>query len=308
MTANVNIEIARRTDVLRVPNAALRFRPTNDMYAALGLDPACRPTRQAGGGRGAATRRRAAGGRAEGAQPARPPRHRRPGRRRRIAGAGSGAARQCTASTTAAPDEHQRRVRLERRDGCSARGRQSDCRACRRNSASDAGSGCAARGGDRVGMPGRGRSGTSQAAAAAGRWTVARGAESAATTIDALFGRSRRSKPRPRLDLRRQPAEALRAPARHHRWPGSPNCSRATSSRGHCRSSRTSSRGNERPGRRRPGFPFMASPGRFGGRRFPAAAAIVAAAVGDVQLNHVTSHDVSDRVQGARAATRCGPA
>ena len=39
MTANVNIEIARRTDVLRVPNAALRFRPTNEMYAALGQTP-----------------------------------------------------------------------------------------------------------------------------------------------------------------------------------------------------------------------------------------------------------------------------
>jgi HlyD family secretion protein len=37
MTANVNIEIARRTDVLRVPNSALRFRPTPEMYAALGL-------------------------------------------------------------------------------------------------------------------------------------------------------------------------------------------------------------------------------------------------------------------------------
>ena len=35
MTANVKIEIARRTDVLRVPNAALRFRPTDDMFAAL---------------------------------------------------------------------------------------------------------------------------------------------------------------------------------------------------------------------------------------------------------------------------------
>lgn len=35
MTANVNIEIARRTNVLRVPNAALRFRPTADMFAAL---------------------------------------------------------------------------------------------------------------------------------------------------------------------------------------------------------------------------------------------------------------------------------
>jgi HlyD family secretion protein len=39
MTANVNIEIARRTDVVRVPNAALRFRPTPEIYAALGLTP-----------------------------------------------------------------------------------------------------------------------------------------------------------------------------------------------------------------------------------------------------------------------------
>jgi len=31
MTANVNIEIARATNVLRVPNAALRFRPTNEI-------------------------------------------------------------------------------------------------------------------------------------------------------------------------------------------------------------------------------------------------------------------------------------
>src|SRR5207237_2673138 len=35
MTANVNIEIARRTNVLRVPNAALRFRPTKDIFDAL---------------------------------------------------------------------------------------------------------------------------------------------------------------------------------------------------------------------------------------------------------------------------------
>ncbi len=35
MTANVNIEIARRTNALRVPNAALRFRPTKDIFDAL---------------------------------------------------------------------------------------------------------------------------------------------------------------------------------------------------------------------------------------------------------------------------------
>jgi HlyD family secretion protein len=39
MTANVNVEIARRTNVIRVPNAALRFRPTNEIFAALGQTP-----------------------------------------------------------------------------------------------------------------------------------------------------------------------------------------------------------------------------------------------------------------------------
>ena len=42
MTANVTIEIARRDDVLRVPNAALRFRPTAEMLAAFGSEG--RPT------------------------------------------------------------------------------------------------------------------------------------------------------------------------------------------------------------------------------------------------------------------------
>jgi HlyD family secretion protein len=39
MTANVNIEIARRRDVLRVPNAALRFRPSSEIFAALNQTP-----------------------------------------------------------------------------------------------------------------------------------------------------------------------------------------------------------------------------------------------------------------------------
>jgi HlyD family secretion protein len=49
MTANVNIEIARRTNVLRVPNGALRFRPTAETFAALGQTP---PPGGMGGGRG----------------------------------------------------------------------------------------------------------------------------------------------------------------------------------------------------------------------------------------------------------------
>ncbi len=35
MTANLNVEIARRSNVLRIPNAALRFRPTQDIFDAL---------------------------------------------------------------------------------------------------------------------------------------------------------------------------------------------------------------------------------------------------------------------------------
>ena len=37
MTANVTIEIAKKTDVLRVPNGALRYRPTSDIFADLKL-------------------------------------------------------------------------------------------------------------------------------------------------------------------------------------------------------------------------------------------------------------------------------
>jgi HlyD family secretion protein len=51
MTANVNIEIARRDNALRVPNAALRFRPTADIFAA--LNQAMPPELERGfGGRG----------------------------------------------------------------------------------------------------------------------------------------------------------------------------------------------------------------------------------------------------------------
>jgi HlyD family secretion protein len=36
MTANVTVEIARRSNVVRVPNAAIRFKPTPEIFAALG--------------------------------------------------------------------------------------------------------------------------------------------------------------------------------------------------------------------------------------------------------------------------------
>jgi HlyD family secretion protein len=49
MTANVNIEISRRSNVLRIPAAATRFRPTNDIFAALKQTPP--PDFGRGGGR-----------------------------------------------------------------------------------------------------------------------------------------------------------------------------------------------------------------------------------------------------------------
>src|SRR5919201_936975 len=49
MTANVKVEIARRSDALRIPNAALRFRPTTDLFAALNQPV---PPEMQGGGRG----------------------------------------------------------------------------------------------------------------------------------------------------------------------------------------------------------------------------------------------------------------
>jgi len=54
MTANLRIQIARRADVLRVANGALRFRPTTDMFSALNQTV---PPELTGGGRGGRGRR-----------------------------------------------------------------------------------------------------------------------------------------------------------------------------------------------------------------------------------------------------------
>lgn len=59
MTANVKIEIAKRTNAVRIPNAALRFRPTNEMFVAFNQTPPPEATAFAGAGRGR-------GGRGEG--------------------------------------------------------------------------------------------------------------------------------------------------------------------------------------------------------------------------------------------------
>jgi HlyD family secretion protein len=49
MTATISIEIARREHVLRVPNAALRFRPTEEMFLALNQQVPPELTRGVGG-------------------------------------------------------------------------------------------------------------------------------------------------------------------------------------------------------------------------------------------------------------------
>jgi HlyD family secretion protein len=51
MTANVRIVVSRAENVVRVPLQATRFRPTADMYTALGLTPPANEGRGAGGGR-----------------------------------------------------------------------------------------------------------------------------------------------------------------------------------------------------------------------------------------------------------------
>lgn len=60
MTSNLKIQVSKRTDTLRVPNTALRFRPSLDAFAALNQPV---PPEALGGGRG---RRGGAGGQAGG--------------------------------------------------------------------------------------------------------------------------------------------------------------------------------------------------------------------------------------------------
>ncbi len=57
MTANVTFDIVRRDNVLRVPNAALRFRPAGEPGSAAAATPPARGTPSAGQGAGNARQR-----------------------------------------------------------------------------------------------------------------------------------------------------------------------------------------------------------------------------------------------------------
>jgi hypothetical protein len=54
MTANVQIEISKKTDVVRIPNTAIRFRPSAEIFEAFNqpLPPELQPRTGAGGRRG----------------------------------------------------------------------------------------------------------------------------------------------------------------------------------------------------------------------------------------------------------------
>ena len=79
MTAQMRIEVSRRDNVKRIPAAALRFRPNNDMYAALKQEPPTPAGRGGGRGDGAGMGAPAAPGGAPAATPASTPAATAPG-------------------------------------------------------------------------------------------------------------------------------------------------------------------------------------------------------------------------------------
>src|SRR5688572_9808639 len=103
MTANVNIEIARRANVIRVPNGALRFRPTAETFAALGQTP---PPGATGGGRG----RSGGGPETRNTQPAPLPAAQQPAAQQQPAIQPRTAAKQRPASQTAQQGEAPQRT------------------------------------------------------------------------------------------------------------------------------------------------------------------------------------------------------
>ena len=147
MTATVTLEIARSDNTLRVPNAALRFRPTADMFAA--LNQPIPEILQRGGGDGAG--RADAAGREAG---------RGAGGARGGGGPGGGFANMSDADRTAMRERMQNMTPEQRAEFFAGRG--------------------GGRGGDRGGAGGQRRRGNQNSEAVA---TVDRGA----TTIDALF-------------------------------------------------------------------------------------------------------------------------
>ena len=169
MTATVTLEIARRDDVVRIPNAALRFRPTPQMFAALN-QPVPEELQGGRGGRGgsAAAVDAASGARAQGPR----------------AGFGGGASGQDRGPEGGGfgggdIDPEQLRQMMERTQSMSP-----EERARRRQQFGD-GDGRGGRDGGRSGQGGRG--GEQRRRAAANQEPAIPAVERGARTIDALF-------------------------------------------------------------------------------------------------------------------------
>jgi HlyD family secretion protein len=193
MTANVTIEVARRTDVVRIPAAALRFRPTPEIFAALGQEPPAEP--QTGRGNVGAgmppdqgapgTQAPAAAARAESAPPAPAgaPTREQPSARR-AATAETSRAPEARAATdapaegrpawTGAPDPDRRRRMMERLESMPAEQREQFVARMRERGFAPPGTG----GGDAAPQARTAMAASRQAAPTA----------SGAQTIDSLFG------------------------------------------------------------------------------------------------------------------------
>ena len=164
MTATITVEVARRENVTRIPNAALRFRPTPAVFAALGqpVPPELQTARAAGG-------RAAAAGRPAGGTPA------AAGRADAPRGAGPGGFGAAGGFGGAGADPERRRRMMERVQQMSLEERQEFFARMRER-----------RGAGGPGGPGPGGGGPRRRANAQPDVNVP-AVERGASTIDALF-------------------------------------------------------------------------------------------------------------------------
>ena len=170
MTATISLEIARRENVLRIPNAALRFRPTPEVFAALNqpVPPELQQGRPATSPPGAATG-------VAGSAPARADGGGRPGGSGGAPGGFGGGPGGFGGGPGGAPDPERRRQMMERIQQMSPEEREQFFARMRARGGGPGGGG---RGGPRGGGPRR-------LANAGG--TAIPAVERGATTIDALF-------------------------------------------------------------------------------------------------------------------------
>ncbi|HET9265421.1 MAG TPA: efflux RND transporter periplasmic adaptor subunit [Vicinamibacterales bacterium] len=178
MTANVEIEVARKSNVLRLPAAATRFRPTEEMFVVLAQEvpPEARPGGGRSMGRGGA-RGAPDGGRAGASQPAEAATAPQSGAASRASGREAAGGGRGSLDPNTTPDERRRRFE-ERMANMSPEERERFQRMREQR----------AQGGNQTGersTQGFGRRDMSRGIA--GGVSGGSAVESGATTIDALF-------------------------------------------------------------------------------------------------------------------------